>query len=83
MSIINVLGGLRQNCYKFISMVTGCSPSTVCKVNDQMKETGGEREPPMHGLRKYWLTCTLKGKMAPMDGSLCTVYYFFTTSINV
>ncbi|XP_041369332.1 uncharacterized protein LOC121383395 [Gigantopelta aegis] len=65
-------GGIRQNCYKFISMVTGCSQSTVCKVNDQMKETGGEREPPIHGLRKYWLTCTLKGKMAPMDGSLST-----------
>ncbi|XP_046341366.1 putative uncharacterized protein DDB_G0271606 isoform X2 [Haliotis rufescens] len=48
-------GGVRSNCYKFITWVTGCSASTIGKVNDQMKQTGGEREPPQHGLRKYWM----------------------------
>ncbi|KAL5012766.1 hypothetical protein ScPMuIL_011317 [Solemya velum] len=47
-------GGARTNCYKFISWVTGCSNSTISKVSDQMKRTGGEREPPLHGMKKYW-----------------------------
>ena len=33
-------GGARSNCYKFISWVTGCSHSTIGRVNEQMKETG-------------------------------------------
>lgn len=33
-------GGNRANCYKFISWVTGCSNTTIGKVNEQMKNTG-------------------------------------------
>lgn len=33
-------GGARSNCYKFISWVTGCSHSTIGRVNEQMKQTG-------------------------------------------
>lgn len=33
-------GGARSNCYKFISWVTGCSHSTIGRVNEQMRETG-------------------------------------------
>lgn len=33
-------GGNRANCYKFISWVTGCSNTTIGKVNEQMKSTG-------------------------------------------
>ena len=33
-------GGARSNCYKFISWVTGCSHSTIGRVNEQMKATG-------------------------------------------
>ncbi|XP_032231684.2 uncharacterized protein LOC5507258 isoform X2 [Nematostella vectensis] len=47
-------GGARSNCYKFISWVTGCSHSTIGRVNEQMKETGGVRDPPVHGLIKWW-----------------------------
>lgn len=47
-------GGARSNCYKFISMVTGCSNSTICRVSEQMKVTGGDREPPEHGLKKWF-----------------------------
>jgi len=47
-------GGNRANCYRFVSWVTGCSHSTIGKVNEQMKNTGGDREPPEHGLKKYW-----------------------------
>ncbi|XP_078357524.1 uncharacterized protein LOC144642437 isoform X2 [Oculina patagonica] len=47
-------GGARSNCYKFISWVTGCSHSTIGRVNEQMKETGGDREPPSHGLIRWW-----------------------------
>ncbi|KAI8518551.1 hypothetical protein Bbelb_045680 [Branchiostoma belcheri] len=46
-------GGARSNCYKFINWVTGCSHSTIGRVNDQMKRTGGDREPPQHGLKKW------------------------------
>ncbi|XP_074871267.1 uncharacterized protein LOC142023822 isoform X2 [Carettochelys insculpta] len=45
-------GGCRCNCYRFISWVTGSSPSTISKVNKQMKRTGGDREPPPHGLKQ-------------------------------
>ncbi|KAK7491637.1 hypothetical protein BaRGS_00017090 [Batillaria attramentaria] len=47
-------GGVRSNCYKFISWVTGCSNSTIGKVRDQMRRTKGDREPPQHGLYSYW-----------------------------
>lgn len=33
--------------------VTGCSQSTISKVSEQMKKTGGDREPPPHGLKKW------------------------------
>ena len=46
--------GLHSNCYKFINLITGCSLSTITRVNEQMKKTGGDREPPPHGLCKYW-----------------------------
>uniref|UniRef100_H3BDW0 Uncharacterized protein n=1 Tax=Latimeria chalumnae TaxID=7897 RepID=H3BDW0_LATCH len=46
-------GGSRCNCYRFITWVTGCSHSTISKVNEQMKKTGGDREPPPHGLKKW------------------------------
>ena len=47
-------GGQRCNCYRFISWVTGCSFSTISKVNDQMRRSGGDRDPPVHGMCKYW-----------------------------
>ncbi|XP_048469359.1 uncharacterized protein LOC109931616 [Rhincodon typus] len=47
-------GGSHSNCYKFISWVTGCSHSTISRVNEQMRRTGGEREPTPHGLKKCW-----------------------------
>ncbi|XP_043576438.1 uncharacterized protein LOC122564953 [Chiloscyllium plagiosum] len=47
-------GGSHSNCYRFISWVTGCSHSTISRVNEQMRRTGGEREPPPHGLKKCW-----------------------------
>ncbi|XP_067868288.1 uncharacterized protein [Heterodontus francisci] len=47
-------GGSHSNCYKFISWVTGCSHTTISRVNKQMRRTGGEREPPPHGLKKWW-----------------------------
>ncbi|MGH0136982.1 UNVERIFIED_CONTAM: hypothetical protein FKN15_062620 [Acipenser sinensis] len=46
-------GGGRCNCYRFIMWVTGCSQSTISKVSEQMKKTGGDREPPPHGLKKW------------------------------
>ncbi|XP_065428128.1 uncharacterized protein LOC122174080 isoform X3 [Chrysemys picta bellii] len=46
-------GGCRCNCYRFISWVTGSSPSTISKVNEQMKRTGGDREPPPHRLKQW------------------------------
>ncbi|XP_066993646.2 uncharacterized protein [Anabrus simplex] len=47
-------GGTKANCYKFISMVTGCSHTTICLVNEQMRQTQGDREPPEHGLKQWW-----------------------------
>ncbi|KAH3796850.1 hypothetical protein DPMN_150425 [Dreissena polymorpha] len=35
-------------------MVTGCSSSTITSVHSRMMETGGLREPPEHGLKKFW-----------------------------
>nr|XP_048678315.1 uncharacterized protein LOC125623293 isoform X2 [Caretta caretta] len=46
-------GGCRCNCYYFRSWVTGSSPSTVSKVNEQMKRLGGDREPPPHKLKQW------------------------------
>lgn len=46
-------GGTKANCYKFISMVTGCGPSTISSVSHQMRITKGNREPPEHGLKKW------------------------------
>ncbi|XP_033732458.1 mucin-22-like [Pecten maximus] len=46
--------GARTNCYTFITMVTGSSRSTIVQVSHQMKQTGGEREPPTHGMKKFW-----------------------------
>ena len=50
---VAVSGGARSNCYKFVGWVTGCSAGTIGKVADQMRRTGGDREPPEHGLRHY------------------------------
>ncbi|XP_078082391.1 uncharacterized protein LOC144502398 [Mustelus asterias] len=47
-------GGSHSNCYRFISWVTGCSHSTIGRVKEQMRRTGGDREPPPHGLKKRW-----------------------------
>ena len=47
-------GGARPNCYNFIELVTGCSFSTIGKVNEQMRKSGGSREPPAHGMCRYW-----------------------------
>ncbi|XP_041048881.1 uncharacterized protein LOC121280770 isoform X2 [Carcharodon carcharias] len=47
-------GGSHSNCYRFISWVTGCSHSTISRVSEQMRRTGGDREPPPHGLKKWW-----------------------------
>ena len=33
-------GGNRANCYRFVAWVTGCSNTTIGKVNEQMKSTG-------------------------------------------
>ena len=63
-------GGARSNCYTFISSVTGCSQSTISKVNDQMRRTGGDREPPEHGLKKYWRKLA-DNKVAPPTAAAC------------
>lgn len=34
--------------------VTGCSFTTIARVSKQMLLTGGDREPPPHGLKKFW-----------------------------
>ncbi|CAH1787831.1 unnamed protein product [Owenia fusiformis] len=47
-------GGVRVNCYQFISSVVGCSNTTITKVANHVRLTRGRREPPQHGLRKYW-----------------------------
>ncbi|KAK3586969.1 hypothetical protein CHS0354_026685 [Potamilus streckersoni] len=47
-------GGNRVNCNLFISLVTGCSKQTIHRVKQQMQTTHGDKEPPVHGLRKYW-----------------------------
>lgn len=49
-------GANATNCYRFISWVTGCSFTTIAKVSRQMLSTGGDREPPPHGLKKFWDT---------------------------
>jgi hypothetical protein len=46
--------GIRTNCYKFISLVTGTSLRTITSVNQHMRNSGGMREPLEHGLKKYW-----------------------------
>lgn len=46
--------GTNANCWRFISLVTGCSRSTILNVAEQMKVTGGNREPPEHGLKRWW-----------------------------
>ncbi|XP_071481899.1 uncharacterized protein [Diadema antillarum] len=46
--------GQSSNCPKFIAMVTGSSFTTIARVKEQMWKTGGDREPPQHGLRTYW-----------------------------
>nr|XP_054769989.1 uncharacterized protein LOC129277838 [Lytechinus pictus] len=46
--------GHGSNCARFISMVTGSSITTIARVKEQMTKTGGDREPPQHGLKKYW-----------------------------
>ncbi|XP_022093989.1 plectin-like [Acanthaster planci] len=46
--------GKVSNCANFITLVTGCSLSTIQSVATQMRETGGDREPPAHGLKRYW-----------------------------
>ncbi|XP_030853674.1 uncharacterized protein LOC115929231 [Strongylocentrotus purpuratus] len=46
--------GQGSNCARFIAMVTGSSITTIARVKDQMCKTGGDREPPQHGLKKYW-----------------------------
>lgn len=51
---LSVSAGARTNCYTFITMVTGSSRSTIVQVSHQMKQTGGEREPPTHGMKKFW-----------------------------
>ncbi|XP_052788266.1 uncharacterized protein LOC128223070 [Mya arenaria] len=47
-------GATHFNCNTFITMVTGCSNSTITKVCNHMTLTGGIRDPPEHGLKKYW-----------------------------
>ncbi|XP_049784566.1 uncharacterized protein LOC126187496 [Schistocerca cancellata] len=47
-------GGTKANCYKFISLVTGCSYTTICQVSEQMRRTKGDREPHEHGLKRWW-----------------------------
>ncbi|XP_064476866.1 uncharacterized protein LOC135390855 [Ornithodoros turicata] len=51
------------NCYKFISWVTGCSFTTISRVSRQMQETGGDRDPPEHGLKKLF-----QSKNLPEEG---------------
>ena len=57
-SIIQVhfllVGGYRLNCYQFVSMVTGCALTTIGKVNNQLRETGGRQDPPEHGMKRLW-----------------------------
>ncbi|XP_053380699.1 uncharacterized protein LOC123547928 [Mercenaria mercenaria] len=47
-------GATHINCYSFISMVTGCSQTTIARVYNQMIDTGGIRDPPEHGMKRVW-----------------------------
>ncbi|KAJ1146076.1 hypothetical protein NDU88_012358 [Pleurodeles waltl] len=58
-------GGSRCNCYRFISWVTGCSHTTISKVSQQMKRTGGLREPPPHKLKRQ--TKAIQGQPADLQ----------------
>ncbi|XP_041098855.1 uncharacterized protein LOC121309755 isoform X2 [Polyodon spathula] len=64
-------GGGRCNCYRFIMWVTGCSQSTISKVSEQMKKTGGDREPPPHGLKK-WIKENPRRKKASIMSTVST-----------
>ncbi|XP_067825989.1 uncharacterized protein [Heptranchias perlo] len=76
-------GGSRSNCYRFISWVTGCSHSTIGRVNEQMKRTGGEREPPPHGLKKWWKEKTkTQGKAASQQQSASVNLAEFTNAAS-
>ena len=44
----------RTNCFTFVSLITGSSMRTICKVNDHLVSNGGNREPIEHGLKKSW-----------------------------
>ena len=51
---LSVPSGLHTNCYAFIRMVTGVTRSVISSVNSYMRETGGRRDPPPHGLKTFW-----------------------------
>ena len=54
-------GGNRANCYRFVSLVTGCSNTTIGKVNEQMKVTG-----------KQCFTSTKQKQLSRVNSSLVT-----------
>lgn len=76
-------GATHMNCYAFISMVTGCSTHTISRVFSHMVSTGGLREPPEHGMKKYWenhykATRTNTGR----EGMLITNYQVKSVKFN-
>ncbi|XP_012267181.2 uncharacterized protein LOC105692512 isoform X2 [Athalia rosae] len=62
-------GGSKANCYRFIKMVTGCCVATIFLVNNHMKKTKGNREPPEHGLKKYFRHNSKSHKKSSVDSN--------------
>lgn len=83
------VAGARSNCYTFITLITGSSRSTIVQVSHQMKQTGGDREPPVHGMKRYWKesgkcrdTETPSSKISPRKLSHATTYDLTWISTN-
>ena len=54
--LLTPTAGARTNCYKFISLVTGCSPSTIAKVSKRLQKNGGVLGQQEHGMDDYILS---------------------------
>ena len=60
----------RKNCYTFVTAVTGCSRTTVVQVNQQMVQSGGWIEPPIHGLKMLHAKKKVKEKDTFLKGMM-------------
>jgi len=55
-------------------MVTGCSPGTIARVNSHVYDTGGMRDPPEHGMKKYWQE-RYKATRISVEGSILNKFW--------